>query len=85
MNLIKPYIDAQYYTDVYKPNKNAMIVGHFQNVNQHRANFDAFRNRASEIVDRILQNRITALGGVEFLTEFEQSVVRKATAAYIEH
>lgn len=81
---LPPAIDAAYYTDVYKPHKNAMITGSFNNVQNHIANFDAFRNRATELVDRLLQNRISALGGVEFLNGFEESLAKKATAGFVE-
>ncbi len=36
-----PYIDAEYYTNIFKPNKNAMITGSFNNVESHIADFDA--------------------------------------------
>ncbi len=85
-NALVPYIDATYYTGNYKPNKNSMITGTFNNVEQNAANFDAFRNRASEIVDRLVSNRITYLGGIDAIKSvFTQEVLRKATAAFVEH
>ncbi len=80
-----PYIDADYYTNVYKPNRNAMIVGTFNNVDQHVADFDAFRNRASELVDRLVSNKISEAGGIEYVTPTSQTFLRKATASIVQY
>lgn len=84
-NIDKPYIDATYYTNIYKPNKNAMVEGTFNNVASHVANFDAFTNRASELVDRILSNKVTSVGGIDYVSPTPQMFLKKATAAIIEH
>ena len=81
----KPYIDANYYSEIFKPNKNGMIIGTFNNVEQHLADFDSFRNRASELVDRILNNKITEIGGIDYVSPTPQMFIKKATAAIIQH
>lgn len=83
--LTKPYIDASFYTDVFKPNKNAMIVGSFNNVDQHIADFDAFAARASELADKILGNKISEAGGIDYISETPKIFIRKATAAIVQH
>ncbi len=79
-----PYIDAEYYTNIFKPNKNAMITGSFNNVESHIADFDAFRNRASELVDRLVNSKISDAGGIEYVSPTPQMFIRKATAAVVQ-
>lgn len=80
-----PYINASYYTDTFKPNKNAMIQGNFNKVPEHLADFDAFRNRASELVDKIVNFKISSVGGIEFVSETARMFLRKAAAAIVQH
>lgn len=80
----KAYIDATYYTSVFKPNKNAMIQGSFNNVEANRANFEAFSLRASELADRILNNKVTELGGIDFIAPTPQGFIKKAVASLVQ-
>ncbi len=84
-NITGAYIDANYYTNIFKPNKNAMLIGRFNNVESHVADFDAFRNRASELVDRLLSNKISQAGGIDFISETPRTFLKKATAAVVQH
>lgn len=81
----KPYIDQDYYTNIFKPNKNAMLIGSFNNVTQHVADFDAFRNRASELVDRLVSNKVTEVGGIDFVSPTPQMFLKKAVASIVQH
>lgn len=81
----KPYIDAPYYTAVFKPNKNAMIQGAYNNVDAHVANFESFVARASELADRLLNNKITHLGGIDFVSPYPQSLIKKAVGAFVQN
>lgn len=84
-NIGNPFIDADYYTNIFKPNKNAMIIGSFNNVDSHVADFDAFRARASELVDRLVGNKITEVGGIEYVSPTPQMFLRKATASFVQY
>ena len=80
----QPFIDAEYYENIFKPNIHARINGNFSKVDQHIANFDSFRQRASELVDRIVNNKITEIGGIDYLSPTPQMFIKKATAAVIQ-
>lgn len=84
-NTFKPYIDAPYYINIYKADLNARIEGNFNKVAEHKENFDAFRNRASELVNRLTHNAVEEQGGIDYLQERPAAWIAKATAALVEY
>lgn len=78
------YINQDIYTNVYKPNKNAMIVGSFNNVEEHKANFESFAERSGEIVNNLSGGKIDRVG-FDFLPPLKQAGAMKASAMIVEH
>lgn len=84
-NILTPFIDATYYENVYKPVKTARIKGTFTNVEEHKADFEPFVLRASILVDRVLMNKISRLGGFAKMSDtFDKECIMGATAATVE-
>jgi hypothetical protein len=82
--LSKPYIDAEYYNNIFKPHKNARIQGSFVNADENLVNFEAFINRGSEFIDRLVNNKISNVGGIDYVSPTPQMFIKKATACLVQ-
>lgn len=85
MSQFKPYIDKNYYTTGYKPAIQASIESKYTLGERNEANFEAFSERASEAINRLTNNTIERLGGIDVIAPFPQTLLMKATAALVEH